>query len=77
MQYYMTPQERDFYIQILAAEQFALHRGTSEEYLLCFREKMQFYQQAKVKYKIPQIAGMYIITDSGIIVTEDDGLALA
>lgn len=69
MKYTMSAQERDFFIQLIAGEQYALVRGTSEEYLLCIREKMQFYQQVKVKYGIQNDAMLSIITDAGVIVT--------
>ena len=71
MRYDMTPYERDSFIQITANEGYALIRGTSEEHLQAFREKMDFVVAVKKRYGIDKDAGINIIIDSGVILTNE------
>jgi len=69
MKYTMTPEDRDMFIQIVSAENYALVRGSSEEYLLACRERYDFYMLLKRKYNIKTDIGINIMIDAGVIIT--------
>lgn len=71
MNYPLTREERDFALQILASESFALNRGSSEDYLHAIREKADFYENLKTKYNIQKDAAMNLVFDTGIIITNE------
>ena len=71
MRYDMTSEERDFFIQMVASEDFARARGSSEDYLNAVREKFDFVVVLKNRYKIDKDAGLNVILDSGVIITNE------
>lgn len=71
MNYRLSKEERDTFIQIVSSENFALARGTSEDYLNSMREKMDYIRILKNKYRIPDDSGINIILDTGILTSYD------
>lgn len=52
----LTDMEREFMLQLVAAEKFICVRRTQEEHLQAYREVMDYYKELKERYNIPHNA---------------------